>query len=188
MINEILEIINFNGVLSLLCLLLIIFFFIFERLNTPKYKKTKNVRNDLIDIREIEDVVISVLESWNKKNLSSEKNFYSSDLLRKQEKHLVKNGVQDKSEMIWDVKVEGLNNFTIHKNKITIEVSFIARFNCIYGDNNYLLGIAPFDFRTFIKTEQTEEENRFNVIKDVQKWQFILEDGQLRADKFNLNF
>ena len=108
MINEILEIINFKGFLSLLCLLLIIFFFIFERFNTPKYKKTKNVRSDLIDIREIEDVVISVLESWNKKNFSSEKNFYSSDLLRKQEKHLVKNGVQDKSEMIWDVKVEGL--------------------------------------------------------------------------------
>lgn len=76
-------------------------------------------------------MVISVLESWNKKNFSSEKNFYSSDLLRKQEKHLLKNGVQDKSEMIWDVKVEGLNNFAIHKNKIAIEVSFIARFNCI---------------------------------------------------------
>ena len=133
-------------------------------------------------------MVISVLESWNKKNFSSEKNFYSSDLLRKQEKHLLKNGVQDKSEMIWDVKVEGLNNFALHKNKIAIEVSFIARFNCIYGDNNYLFGIAPFDYRTFIKTEKTEEENRFNVIKDVQKWQFILEDGQLKADKFNLNF
>lgn len=50
------------------------------------------------------------------------KKFYSSDLLRKQEKHLVKNVVQDKSEMIWDVKVEGLNNFAIHKNKIAIEV------------------------------------------------------------------
>lgn len=117
-------------------------------------------------------MVISVLESWNKKNFSSEKSFYSSDLLRKQEKHLLKNGVQDKSEMIWDVKVEGLNNFAIHKNKIAIEVSFIARFNCIYGDNNYLFGIATFDYRTFIKTEKTEEENRFNVIKDVQKWHY----------------
>ncbi len=44
-------------------------------------------------------MVISVLESWNKKNFSSEKNFYSSDLLRKQEKHLLKNRVQDKSEI-----------------------------------------------------------------------------------------
>lgn len=44
-------------------------------------------------------MVISVLKSWNKKNFSSEKNFYSSDLLRKQEKHLLKNRVQDKSEI-----------------------------------------------------------------------------------------
>mgnify|MGYP003280026563 CR=1 FL=1 len=88
-------------VLSPLVLLLI------EKLTKKKYITAKNISEDVIKADEIEALVLAVLSSWNQSKLYQNSQFYSKNLLKKQDKHIVHNDMYGKKESIFDIQKIG---------------------------------------------------------------------------------
>ena len=103
-------------VLSPLVLLLI------EKLTKKKYITAKNISEDVIKADEIEALVLAVLSSWNQSKLYQNSQFYSKNLLKKQDKHIVHNDMYGKKESIFDIQIEGINNLHQFKNKIKTQI------------------------------------------------------------------
>ncbi|KSU17700.1 hypothetical protein LMG9449_1505 [Lactococcus lactis subsp. lactis] len=67
-----------------------------EKLTKKKYITAKNISEDVIKADEIEALILAVLSSWNQSKLYQNSQFYSKNLLKKQDKHIVHNDMYGK--------------------------------------------------------------------------------------------
>lgn len=93
----------------------------------------------MIKTDKIEALVLAVLSSWNQSKLYQNSQFYSKNLLKKQDKHIVHNDMYGKKESIFDIQIEGINNLHQFKNKITVEVSLKAKYSLSFDENDSLM-------------------------------------------------
>lgn len=169
-------------VLSPLALLLI------EKLTEKKYITTKNISEEMIKTDKIEALVLSVLSSWNQSKLYQNSQFYSKNLLKKQDKHIVHNDMYGKKESIFDIQIEGINNLHQFKNKITVEVSLKAKYSLSYDENDSLMYLVTArSMPTYNKMLKTPLPERQAYQKDVQKWEFVIEENLFKVNKFSSN-
>lgn len=174
---------EFKILILIILLFSVIILNVFSKLHTPKYTPNENILSYPFSNKEIENIVISVLESWNNSNIDEViKNLYTYNLIKKQRKHITQNHIRDLTEDISKIKIEGLNKLTKHTKKISIEVSFQAKYIRIYGENyNDYLGVSRFGSRAMLRNTPSQPVTK----KIAQRWWFILDDGELKADKFS---
>ena len=169
-------------VLSPLALLLI------EKLTKKKYITAKNISEDVIKADEIEALVLAVLSSWNQSKLYQNSQFYSKNLLKKQDKHIVYNDMYGKKESIFDIQIEGINNLHQFKNKITAEISLKAKYSLSFDENDSLMYLVT--SRSMSRYNEMLKDSlpdRQTYQKDVQKWEFVIEENLFKVNKFSSN-
>ncbi|MCW2280946.1 hypothetical protein [Lactococcus lactis] len=174
---------EFKILILVILLISIVILNVFSKIYTPKYTTSKNTLSLPFSNEEIENIVTSVLESWNNSNIDEViKNFYTDNLIKKQKKHITQNHIRDLTENIYEIKIDGLNKLSKNKNRIKINISFQAKYIRIYGENyNDYLGVSRFGSRAMLRNTPSQPVTK----KIVQRWWFKLEDGELKADKFS---
>lgn len=93
-----------------------------------------------------------------------------------------------KKESIFDIRIEGINNLHQFKNKITVEISLKAKYSLSFDENDSLMYLVTsrsmFRYNEMLKDPLPDRQT---YQKDVQKWEFVIEENLFKVNKFSSN-
>ena len=93
-----------------------------------------------------------------------------------------------KKESIFDIQIEGINNLHQFKNKITVEISLKAKYSLSFDENDSLMYLVTSrsmsSYNEMLKNPLPERQT---YQKDVQKWEFVIEENLFKVNKFSSN-
>lgn len=93
-----------------------------------------------------------------------------------------------KKESIFDIQIEGINNLHQFKNKITVEISLKAKYSLSFDENDSLMYLVI--SRSMSRYNEMLKDplpDRQTYQKDVQKWEFVIEENLFKVNKFSSN-
>lgn len=93
-----------------------------------------------------------------------------------------------KKESIFDIQIEGINNLHQFKNKITVEISLKAKYSLSFDENDSLMYLVT--SRSMSRYNEMLKDplpDRQTYQKDVQKWEFLIEENLFKVNKFSSN-
>ncbi|WNN68894.1 hypothetical protein [Lactococcus lactis] len=93
-----------------------------------------------------------------------------------------------KKESIFDIQIEGINNLHQFKNKITAEISLKAKYSLSFDENDSLMYLVT--SRSMSRYNEMLKDSlpdRQTYQKDVQKWEFVIEENLFKVNKFSSN-
>ncbi|WP_270243423.1 hypothetical protein [Lactococcus lactis] len=93
-----------------------------------------------------------------------------------------------KKESIFDIRIEGINNLYQFKNKITVEISLKAKYSLSFDENDSLMYLVT--SRSMSRYNEMLKDplpDRQTYQKDVQKWEFVIEENLFKVNKFSSN-
>ncbi|MDT2867262.1 hypothetical protein [Lactococcus lactis] len=93
-----------------------------------------------------------------------------------------------KKESIFDIQIEGINNLHQFKNKITVEISLKAKYSLSFDENDSLMYLVT--SRSMSRYNEMLKDplpDRQTYQKDVQKWEFVIEENLFKVNKFSSN-
>ncbi|OAZ16015.1 hypothetical protein V425_10550 [Lactococcus lactis RTB018] len=93
-----------------------------------------------------------------------------------------------KKESIFDIQIEGINNLHQFKNKITVEISLKAKYSLSFDENDSLMYLV--NSRSMSRYNEMLKDplpDRQTYPKDVQKWEFVIEENLFKVNKFSSN-
>ncbi|WP_260314503.1 hypothetical protein [Lactococcus lactis] len=93
-----------------------------------------------------------------------------------------------KKESIFDIQIEGINNLHQFKNKITVEISLKAKYSLSFDENDSLMYLV--NSRSMSRYNEMLKDplpDRQTYQKDVQKWEFVIEENLFKVNKFSSN-
>lgn len=93
-----------------------------------------------------------------------------------------------KKESIFDIQIEGINNLHQFKNKITVEISLKAKYSLSFDKNDSLMYLVT--SRSMSRYNEMLKDplpDRQTYQKDVQKWEFVIEENLFKVNKFSSN-
>ncbi|MDG4978694.1 hypothetical protein [Lactococcus lactis] len=93
-----------------------------------------------------------------------------------------------KKESIFDIRIEGINNLHQFKNKITVEISLKAKYSLSFDENDSLMYLVT--SRSMSRYNEMLKDplpDRQTYQKDVQKWEFVIEENLFKVNKFSSN-
>ncbi|KLK97727.1 hypothetical protein VN91_0028 [Lactococcus lactis subsp. lactis] len=93
-----------------------------------------------------------------------------------------------KKESIFDIQIEGINNLHQFKNKITVEISLKAKYSLSFDDNDSLMYLVTSrSMSRYNEMLKDPQPDRQTYQKDVQKWEFVIEENLFKVNKFSSN-
>lgn len=93
-----------------------------------------------------------------------------------------------KKESIFDIQIEGINSLHQFKNKITVEISLKAKYSLSFDENDSLMYLVT--SRSMSRYNEMLKDplpDRQTYQKDVQKWEFVIEENLFKVNKFSSN-
>lgn len=94
----------------------------------------------------------------------------------------------EKKESIFDIQIEGINNLHQFKNKITVEISLKAKYSLSFDDNDSLMYLVTSrSMSRYNEMLKDPQPDRQTYQKDVQKWEFVIEENLFKVNKFSSN-
>ena len=93
-----------------------------------------------------------------------------------------------KKESIFDIQIEGINNLHQFKNKITVEISLKAKYSLSFDENDSLMYLVT--SRSMSRYNEMLKDllpDKQTYQKDVQKWEFVIEENLFKVNKFSSN-
>ncbi|AIS04236.1 hypothetical protein LG36_1641 [Lactococcus lactis] len=93
-----------------------------------------------------------------------------------------------KKESIFDIQIEGINNLHQFKNKITVEISLKAKYSLSFDENDSLMYLVTSrSMSSYNEMLKNPPPERQTYQKDVQKWEFVIEENLFKVNKFSSN-